>query len=90
LRVAADGPEVRLWDARAADVTPLIFSRAEWSSFVAGVRRGEFDFVTDSLRAVTPAPLDDDAPGYRLGVGIGVDQCRRFRKPAGPVVWGMA
>jgi hypothetical protein len=60
LWVAADRDGVRLWDVRAAGVAPLIFSHAEWASFVAGVGNGEFDFVTESLSEVTGAALDDD------------------------------
>ena len=62
MRVELDGDGVRLWDARADGVASLAFSYSEWASFVEGVRRGDFDFVTESLCEVTAAPLDDDEP----------------------------
>jgi hypothetical protein len=62
LRVAVSRDGVRLWDERAAGATPLLFSHAEWDSFVAGVQRGDFDFVAETLRGATVVPLDDDEP----------------------------
>ena len=62
LRVERGGDGVRLRDVRAVGLAPLFFSYAEWASFVEGLRRGDFDFVTESLCEATAAPLDDDEP----------------------------
>jgi len=45
---------VNVQDLRDPRAAPLVFTHAEWSAFVEGIRRGEFQF-TNSLH-------DDDAP----------------------------
>jgi hypothetical protein len=39
----AVGPEIRVRDSKDSGGPVLIFSEAEWSAFLAGVRDGEFD-----------------------------------------------
>jgi hypothetical protein len=62
LRVSCDGESVSIWDTRVQDGEPLIFSRAEWTAFVEGIRRGEFDLVEEMEPDSDISSLDDDEP----------------------------
>jgi hypothetical protein len=42
--VAADDGVVRVRSTLVADGPVVSFTKAEWDEFVAGVRRGEFDY----------------------------------------------
>jgi hypothetical protein len=46
-RPLADGSErVAVRHSRRPDAEVIIYTRAEWEAFLAGVRDGEFDFFT--------------------------------------------
>ncbi|MEU8240627.1 DUF397 domain-containing protein [Actinoplanes missouriensis] len=42
VEVATVGDEVLIRDSKNLDIAPLAFTRAEWESFVAGVKAGDF------------------------------------------------
>ena len=43
VRVAADGASVLIGDSKNPAGPVLSYSRAEWDTFIAGVRQGDFD-----------------------------------------------
>ncbi|HTS96222.1 MAG TPA: DUF397 domain-containing protein, partial [Streptosporangiaceae bacterium] len=43
IRVAADGDTVFLGDSKSPEGPVLVYSRSEWTTFVEGVRGGDFD-----------------------------------------------
>ncbi len=47
--VAFDGDVVRMRHSQHPSGPVLIFSQAEWTAFLTGVRRGEFDGAADGL-----------------------------------------
>lgn len=44
VEVASTAAAVAIRDAKNPTQTALVFSRAEWVAFIAGVKAGEFDF----------------------------------------------
>ncbi|GAA1799980.1 hypothetical protein GCM10009682_22050 [Luedemannella flava] len=43
VEVAADGVSVAVRDSKNLDVTPLVFSRDSWVTFISAINAGEFD-----------------------------------------------
>jgi hypothetical protein len=43
VEVAGADDRILVRDGKKPDATPLVFTRAEWAAFVAGVKQGEFD-----------------------------------------------
>jgi hypothetical protein len=48
VRLLTDGT-VGLRDSKDVEKGPHVFSRAEWTAFVAGVRAGEFDLPAECV-----------------------------------------
>jgi len=43
VEVADTGDQIAVRDSKNLDVTPLVFSREAWVSFISGVSAGDFD-----------------------------------------------
>jgi hypothetical protein len=46
VEVGADRPDVLVRDSKDPDAPAMRFTAAEWRAFVAGVKAGEFDFLS--------------------------------------------